>query len=317
METGPYWSAYLAATLNDTQQSQDKPKTSGSEFVGTYLFEILTGWLFSVNWKEIFSLALDCVIFLIVALAPAIPYIKQYSIIKQRRDVGAFSSYVCAILLYGQSLRILFWLSKQFQSALLFQSLFMIVIQLYLLKACVECQGSEVLPGSDIKQGAKTTESNIWLSRFETGEFLAMEYLQILRGLLSVLDGSFYCVLLFFRLSHSCRTDWSTLSNTRRIGRCSPSYQKLPKAQRQKLEVNAVLTSSLTMISLWFLGDFARLVYYLWASLPVQFIVGGSMAILMDAIVLLQFYTLRHKDDGIEESKSGFGSQDTEEEDLQ
>lgn len=55
------------------------------------------------------SLAVDLLVFMIIALAPAIPYLKQYSIIREKRDVGAFSIYVCAIVLYGQAFRILFW----------------------------------------------------------------------------------------------------------------------------------------------------------------------------------------------------------------
>jgi len=59
--------------------------------------------------KWIIKVAIDIVVFLVIAFAPAIPYLKQYAIIKARRDVGAFSVYVCAIMLYGQAFRILFW----------------------------------------------------------------------------------------------------------------------------------------------------------------------------------------------------------------
>ena len=52
---------------------------------------------------------LDVVIFVVIVFAPAIPYLKQYSIIKSTKEVGAFSIYVCAIVLYGQVFRILFW----------------------------------------------------------------------------------------------------------------------------------------------------------------------------------------------------------------
>jgi len=48
-------------------------------------------------------------LFIFIAVAPSVPYLKQYAIIKARRDVGAFSIFVCAILLYGQAFRILFW----------------------------------------------------------------------------------------------------------------------------------------------------------------------------------------------------------------
>jgi hypothetical protein len=55
------------------------------------------------------GLIIEIIMFIVIALAPAYPYIKQYMIIKVKRDVGAFSSFVCAIVLYGQAFRILFW----------------------------------------------------------------------------------------------------------------------------------------------------------------------------------------------------------------
>ena len=67
--------------------------------------------LIILDAKIIMNLLIEVLIFIVVALAPTIPYLKQYMIIKSRRDVGAFSIYVCAIVLYGQGFRILFWYS--------------------------------------------------------------------------------------------------------------------------------------------------------------------------------------------------------------
>ena len=49
------------------------------------------------------------------------------------------------------------------------------------------------------------------------------------------------------------------------------------------------------MILLWFIGDSGRLMYYLYADLPVQFILGGLTACIMDCIVLLQFFFMKNK----------------------
>ena len=80
-------------------------------------------------WEDLFWGFLKVLIFVLIALAPVIPYIKQYMIIKVKRDVGAFSTLVCALLLYGQSFRILFWLHRRFQVALLTQSVVLIISQ--------------------------------------------------------------------------------------------------------------------------------------------------------------------------------------------
>lgn len=61
------------------------------------------------NMKMILKTAIDIIVFVVIVVAPAIPYLKQYSIVRSTKDVGAFSIYVCAIVLYGQAFRILFW----------------------------------------------------------------------------------------------------------------------------------------------------------------------------------------------------------------
>lgn len=49
------------------------------------------------------------------------------------------------------------------------------------------------------------------------------------------------------------------------------------------------------MIVLWFVGDSGRLMYYIYADLPAQFILGGSIACIMDCIVLLQFFFMKNR----------------------
>lgn len=58
------------------------------------------------------------------------------------------------------------------------------------------------------------------------------------------------------------------------------------------------------MIFLWFVGDSGRLMYYIYADLPVQFIVGGGTACLMDCVVLLQFFFLKSR--SLEDVASSF-----------
>ena len=52
---------------------------------------------------------LDLLLGLLVAVAPSLPYISQYKIIKRTGLLDSFSHAVCGINLYGQPLRIFFW----------------------------------------------------------------------------------------------------------------------------------------------------------------------------------------------------------------
>ena len=52
---------------------------------------------------------LDLLLGLFVAVAPSLPYITQYKIIKRTGLLESFSHAVCGINLYGQPLRLFFW----------------------------------------------------------------------------------------------------------------------------------------------------------------------------------------------------------------
>lgn len=64
-----------------------------------------------------------------VALAPIIGYYSQLSLIRKEKSIGTFSIYVCAILMISAILRIYFWITTGYAINLLFQAMFVIIIQ--------------------------------------------------------------------------------------------------------------------------------------------------------------------------------------------
>jgi solute carrier family 66, member 2 len=71
-----------------------------------------------------------------MATAPVLGYVMQYRLIQQNQSVGGFSIDICLVLLVANILRLNFYPFNQFDTALLFQSFFMIVAQLLLLQTC-------------------------------------------------------------------------------------------------------------------------------------------------------------------------------------
>lgn len=78
---------------------------------------------------------------------PVLAYIPQFQMIKKNKSVGNFSLWVCAILIFGNILRIFFWyklfrekyqnyhnrFGSHFKIALLIQSILMIICQVITL----------------------------------------------------------------------------------------------------------------------------------------------------------------------------------------
>ena len=59
----------------------------------------------------------------------------------------------------------------------------------------------------------------------------------------------------------------------------------------------STIDSSFIMILLWFLGDGSKLFYFIYLGTKIQFIIGGAGTMLVDLVVLLQFfyYSLKQK----------------------
>ncbi|TFY72322.1 hypothetical protein EVG20_g698 [Dentipellis fragilis] len=72
-----------------------------------------------------------------MAVGPPLVYADQAVSIIRKKDSTGFSRDICAVLLLANITRCFFWLGNQFEFALLFQSLFMIVAQLALLYICI------------------------------------------------------------------------------------------------------------------------------------------------------------------------------------
>jgi hypothetical protein len=68
-----------------------------------------------------------------MAILPVGAYVPQYQMIKEQKSIGSFSIFICAILLIANILRIFFWLTVGFAVNLLFQSIFMIIMQVFCL----------------------------------------------------------------------------------------------------------------------------------------------------------------------------------------
>jgi hypothetical protein len=66
---------------------------------------------------------------ILVAVAPISGYYSQLNLIKKQQSLGTFSIDVCAILMISGILRIFFWFEEDYAINLLFQAIFIIIIQ--------------------------------------------------------------------------------------------------------------------------------------------------------------------------------------------
>ncbi|KAF9195554.1 hypothetical protein BGZ50_004354 [Haplosporangium sp. Z 11] len=72
-----------------------------------------------------------------MVIGPVTGYFHQYYTMYKMKTSMGFSSVTCGVLIVSSIIRIFFWIGEPFDVALLYQSILMTVVQLFLLELCV------------------------------------------------------------------------------------------------------------------------------------------------------------------------------------
>ena len=85
-----------------------------------------------------FASAITNIINIGMIFAPCIGYMTQALKFKNKKSSTGFSLCICLVLIISNVLRIYFWFGRQFTVVLLFQSLIVILSQMYLIKVYLD-----------------------------------------------------------------------------------------------------------------------------------------------------------------------------------
>ncbi|CAD8045912.1 unnamed protein product [Paramecium primaurelia] len=210
-------------------------------------------------------------------LGPLIGYVAQYQLIKQQKSVGSFSTDVCAILLFANLLRIVFWYEKRFESALLYQSVLMIMMQVELLRLCLTIKNKSVYKNkpvsffdSPLNKFWRWTQLNSYIACLIT--FLIFV---LISSYLNLGNPQYWEIIGFL----SCAIE-ATLG--------------LPQAIKNHTS-KSVKGLSYTMIGSWFLGDAFKTFYFIVKNQPAQFVMCGVIQLSVDIWIMLQIAVFSSK----------------------
>ncbi|XP_012283309.1 PQ-loop repeat-containing protein 1 isoform X2 [Orussus abietinus] len=205
-----------------------------------------------------------------------VPYIPQYREIQIKEDTKGFSLYVCLALLIANTLRILFWFGKRYETPLLLQSVLMIITMLIMIRTCVNIKNKNQITRSkervftdlDTKYFWKWTDfqSYVIFMLLFGAVGAALMYLLVdvlvfveIVGLLAVLTEAMLGIPQFLKNCHNKSTEGM----------------------------------SITMVTLWTLGDTFKTCYFIQREAPVQFGICGTLQIVVDLAIITQVYLYR------------------------
>ncbi|PPQ65884.1 hypothetical protein CVT24_011215 [Panaeolus cyanescens] len=202
-----------------------------------------------------------------MAVGPPLVYADQAISIVKKKDATGFSRDVCAILLIANITRCFFWIGDHFETALLVQSLLMILAQLALLYICILYRSRlspEALGGSSRPFSFWQWPTYTQYIEFLAGLILCETILILIFGRSELFVGA----LGFIALG---------LESTLPIPQLISNYRQ-----------RSLYGFRMSTLIGWFGGDSFKTVYFFLQKSPLQFKVCAIFQLSIDVAIVLQ-----------------------------
>ena len=239
------------------------------------------------------------IIDILIVIGPSIGYFLQSLKFKQTKSSKGFSKSLCLIIYFSQILRVFFWIGKPFKITLLYQSILIILFQIYLIHLWVKYHGATYqvknITQNQVNEPNYCEQKDLieyiidwsdtispnkiwnWSNQIEYFKFMSLIALVLL--LISGLIGIHNVLLTNIYGTISVTSEASTL---------------IPQILVSCRTKNAGNLST-SMVALWFIGDSCKFIYNLKYKTPIQMIISGAFQIFLDFFCLMQILCYKDK----------------------
>lgn len=217
---------------------------------------------------------------LVITFYPSFGYIFQVNKFKKNTSSKGFSKYICLILIISNILRIYYWVGKQYSISLLYQSVVVIVCQLFLMHYYIRYRDlpeNVIFPERTIFQHLTNWKDTlnlkyIWKWPYEIEYYKFISFILFIISVLSSTIGA--KKRKFFKL----------------MGNIS-FYLEVFSTMPQIIESHELKNTeniSFIMIIMWLFGDLIKTGYNLTYKSPKIIVIGGIIQNFEDLILVLQ-----------------------------
>ena len=227
-----------------------------------------------------------------MVIGPSLGYLIQSLKFKKTKSSKGFSKSICLIIYMSQILRVFFWIGKPFKITLLYQSILIIIFQVYLIYLWILYH--DIKPKNNINKNNQVNDKKEiieyiidwsdtispnkiwnWTSTIEYYKFMLFIILILL--LICGVVGIHNPILVNIIGTISVISEASTL---------------LPQIVVSCKKKNAS-NLSMTMVALWSLGECCKFIYNIIYRTPIQMILSGGVQIFLDFFCLFQIIFYR------------------------
>ena len=222
-----------------------------------------------------------------VVFSPSINYIFQILKFKNTKSSKGFSKFLCLIIMLTHTLRIFFWFTKKYKFTLLIQSIFIIVIQFYLIYLCIKYKEKEIkykqIPNDNNYNDSVTI--NIKKDSSEIKNIINIKLMRKIDNAMGYYKIYFFIVFLLSIFNLSLKDNY-LYSNAIAYGsiflEMICSLVQIVEVYRTKTQKNI----SKIMVLSWLIGNMLKAYYNIYNKCPIQLIIGAYIQVFLNIVLI-------------------------------
>ena len=222
-----------------------------------------------------------------MTFCPTLNYLFKIFKFNKTKSSKGFSKYLCLVTILSHTLKVFFWFSERFKYALLFQSILVIIMQLYLIYVCIKFKEKE--PNYDQIPNENNSSNNTNVKRKIYNWKNIIDFKLIWKWNDTFEYYIFYFIIVtLLSVCHLCLGNYDyysfSLGFVSMILDMLGSFPQIIELYKTKNQRNI----SKIMVLMWFFGNLIKVYYNIHNKSPLPLIIGSYIQVFFNVVLISQ-----------------------------
>ena len=222
-----------------------------------------------------------------MTFCPTLNYLFQIFKFNKTKSSKGFSKYLCLVTILSHTLKVFFWFSERFKYALLFQSILVIIMQLYLIYVCIKFKEKEPNYDQIPNENNSSNNTNVKRKIYNWKNIIDFKLIWKWNDIFEYYIFYFIIVILL-SVCHICLGNYDyysfSLGFVSMILDMLGSFPQIIELYKTKNQRNI----SKIMVLMWFFGNLIKVYYNIHNKSPLPLIIGSYIQVFFNVVLISQ-----------------------------